>query len=152
MIGQGLFSDSNLNWKRAVLVILIALMCLYSHFHPPELTVGEYLHDPMAFAGRKLTLSQHARISEPGRDRFEVTYKENRITVLGDSEALAVGELIMLYGTILEDGSISLLEIKSRRLRPLKIHVSTAAAIFIAIIVLRQYRIRSRPLRVEERF
>ncbi|MFC1889457.1 hypothetical protein ACFL4G_06845 [Thermodesulfobacteriota bacterium] len=149
---MGLFSDSGINIKRAVLAISIALMCLYSHFHPPELTVVEYLRDPAAFAGRKISLSQHVRISEQGRDRFEVVYKGNRITIMGDSETLAVGELVMLFGTILEDGSISLIEIKSRRLRPLKIYVSTAAAIFIAIIVLRKFRIRSRPLRVEERF
>jgi len=125
-------------------------MCLYSHFYPPELTVGEYLDNPAAYRGREITLAQHVKISEPGRTRFEVDYKGNRITILGDSGKLTNGELVMLYGSIRDDGSIDLIEIKSRRLRPMKIHVSTVAAIFIAIIVLRRYRIRTRPLRVEE--
>lgn len=149
--GQGLFSDSYLNTKRVVLAASIVLMCLYSHFYPSELTVGEYLDNPAACVGREISLAQHVKISEPGRMRFEVDYKGHRITILGDSGKLTLGELVMLYGSIRDDGSIDLIEIKSRRLRPMKIHVSTAAAIFIVIIVIGRYRIRLRPLQVEER-
>ena len=150
-MGSGLLSDSHIHWKRSILVIAIMALCLYSHHHPAELSVKQYLDEPEAHAGQRITVAQHTRISRPGHESFEVTYMGHPIIIRGSSEGFKSGELVMLYGTILDDGSISLIRIKTRKLRSLKIYFSIPAAFFVAIIVLRRYRIRTGPLRVDLR-
>ena len=137
-----MFSDNHRYIKIFLLILILAVLCLYSFREGKRIYIdlGICLANADHFDGREIVVENYVYVSSVSKDRFAIEQEGSRIPVMGAPEELAPGDEIALRAIFHREGYLTLQEMHIKKLRTIKILISLVAAMFVAGLFLIRYR------------
>jgi len=149
-----MFSDNHRYIKIFLLILILVVLCLYSFREGKRIYIdlGICLANADRFDGREIVLEDYVYVSSVSKGRFAIEQEGSRIPVMGASDELAPGDEIALRAIFHREGYLTLQELHIKKLRTIKIIISLAAAVFVAVLFFKRYRFTLKDLQFVERF
>jgi hypothetical protein len=148
-----MFSDNHRYIKISLLIVILSVLCLYSYWESKRIYVDLEicLENAGKFDGNEIILENYVTVSSVLKDRFEIEQEGKKIMVMGTAEGLSPGDEIAIRAIFHRQGYMTLQELHIRKLRVVKIIISIAAALIVAVLFLRRYRFTLRGFQFTER-
>jgi len=148
-----MFSDNHRYIKITLLILILAVLCQYSFREGKRIYIdlGICLANADRFDGREIVLEDYVYVSSVSKGRFAIEQEGSRIPVMGAPEELAPGDEIALRAIFHREGYLTLQELHIKKLRTIKIIISLAASLFVAVLFLKSYRFTLKDLQFVER-
>lgn len=137
-----MFSDNHRYIKISLLLAALLLLCSYSHWEGRRIYVNleTCLSASEQFDGRRVILEDYVTVGSVFKDRFEIEQEGKKIMVMGTAEGLAPGDEIEIQAIFHRQGYLTLEQLHIKKLRSVKIIISIAAALFVAMLFFSRYR------------
>jgi hypothetical protein len=133
------------------LVLIIALLCVYSGLYHPGVTIDACLADPARHDGAIVYSPHESTAGAVSNGGFIMRWDHREISVRGTIPDLSPGEYVGVKGIFRKEGYIEALSVHSGRYRRAKMLVSIFGPVIVVYLLWKKFRWDSAKRGFEER-
>jgi hypothetical protein len=133
------------------LLSIVIVLCVYSGYRHPGVTLEECLASPAAYNGTVIYSPREATIGEVLDGGFVLQWEGKSIPVVGKSQNLKEGSYLQVKAVFHETGYLEALAIRMASYRRLKMAVSAVVVAIVLYIFFRHFGWDASQLAIKEK-
>ena len=147
-----MFSDRHRPLKATLLVILILLLCFYSHsMGQAEITAKDYVRNPGKYDNTSLFIKRDGRVLETGNGYFDVFIDGEEFRVYDEIPGIQEGDMVTGEFIFHSNRSLDIVQMHIHKYRDIKLILSIVAAAVVLLLLWKIYRFNTSKMVLEER-